>query len=571
MAEPSATAEGTPESPGVARRVLDRLQGFVDQFSFIGLLVAGAFLCLSVTPSLLPRSGLLQGVLGGITASVGYALGTAASATWRYLELPEPSERARRRLRWAGAAVVGVSLAWFLSQAASWQNRLREVFGMDSVHDASYPFLVLVVAVATFVVVVGIARLVVRLVRWLIRQAERWLPVRLARALGVALGALIVWSLVTDVLIDSTVRALQGGFSVQNGSLDPDLDPPSSTLRSGGPESLIGWESLGRPGRRFVTGAPTTEELDAFSGGGAIEPVRVYVGRDSADSPQARADLLLEEMERAGAFDRSVLVLATSTGSGGLDPWGMQSVEYLHNGDTAIAGVQYSFLPSWLSFYVDQEAAKEAASVTFDTVYDHWTTLDPETRPELYLFGVSLGSFGSEASSNSLRTINDPIDGAVWAGPTFLNESWQSLVRDRDPGSPAYAPIFQDGTVVRFTGRQDLLDEPTGTWGDARYVYIQHPSDPVSFFSPSLLLHEPNWLAEGRPPDFSPDMHWYPFVTFWQVALDLPAGGSVPPGFGHNFSIDAYVHAWAAVTEPDGWSDGQTEDLIGLLSEERGA
>ncbi|NLE81082.1 MAG: hypothetical protein GX610_16155, partial [Rhodococcus sp.] len=41
------------------------------------------FACLSFTPSLLPRGGLLQGMICGITAAIGYVLGVLLAFVWR--------------------------------------------------------------------------------------------------------------------------------------------------------------------------------------------------------------------------------------------------------------------------------------------------------------------------------------------------------------------------------------------------------------------------------------------------------------------------------------------------------
>src|SRR5512133_2826293 len=41
------------------------------------------FACLSFTPSLLPRGGVAQGLLTGITAAIGYGLGVLVAAIWR--------------------------------------------------------------------------------------------------------------------------------------------------------------------------------------------------------------------------------------------------------------------------------------------------------------------------------------------------------------------------------------------------------------------------------------------------------------------------------------------------------
>src|SRR5689334_10411788 len=41
------------------------------------------FACLSFTPSLLPRGGVAQGLLAGITAAIGYGVGVLVAAIWR--------------------------------------------------------------------------------------------------------------------------------------------------------------------------------------------------------------------------------------------------------------------------------------------------------------------------------------------------------------------------------------------------------------------------------------------------------------------------------------------------------
>ncbi len=117
-----------------------------------------------------------------------------------------------------------------------------------------------------------------------------------------------------------------------------------------------------------MRGGPTVAQLEAVNGPGAKEPIRVYAGLQSADTVQGRADLVLAELKRTGAFDRKVLVVATTTGMGFLDSRGTDPLEYLWNGDTAIAGVQYSYLPSWISVLADQEAVVATSRTVFETV-----------------------------------------------------------------------------------------------------------------------------------------------------------------------------------------------------------
>ena len=173
---------------------------------------------------------------------------------------------------------------------------------------------------------------------------------------------------------------------------------------------------------------------------------------------------------------------------------------------------------------------------------------------------------GVESILTSINIINEPLDGAFMAGPPFVNDLHKELTDARDQGSPASLPIYQNGRTVRFTAERDALDDPTGRWDDTKIVYLQHASEPVVFFSWNLAFEEPDWLKPGqRGPDISPEFTWIPIVTLWQVALDLPAAGSVSQGFGHLYSVQANTAAWAGVTEPEGWTANDTQSLQDYL------
>ncbi len=547
-----------------ARRISGR---WASRYTFAGVATGWLFLALSLTPSLLPRPALLQGILSGIAAAFGYGVGAGVAKLWTYLGLPVPSEERIRPVRRVVYVILGVVLVWFLFQLSRWDSTLRDLFQMEPVNEPAQAITVLVVALVVATLLIGLARLVAKPVRALIHFAERQLPPRLGRVLGFTIGILLVVVLTDGLLVAPLVSAASSAFSVSDRGTDPGVTKPTSSLRSGGPESLVPWDSLGRQGRKWVSQGPTAENINAFSGGGATEPIRVYVGLDSADSPEGRAQLALEELIRTGAFGRDAIVIATSTGSGGIDPKGPSPVEYIHNGNTALVAMQYSYLPSALSLFVDAEAAKQNSQDFLETIHAHWRNLDSDTRPRLYLWGLSLGSFGSESSARSIRLVAEPVDGAVWAGPTFLNEDWLTIADNRDAGSPAWLPIYDNGSVVRFTGRENSLDEPSGEWADNRFVYLQHPSDPVSFFSFDLMYRTPEWLKGERSPEMSPDMRWYPGVTFWQVVMDLPIGVSTPPGYGHNYAASTYVDAWAAVTQADDWTQEKADRLAQIIAE----
>jgi uncharacterized membrane protein len=272
----------------------------------------------------------------------------------------------------------------------------------------------------------------------------------------------------------------------------------------------------------------------------------------------------VRELERTGGFSRAVLCVVTTTGTGWVDPYVAAALEYLNNGDTAIVGVQYSVLPSWISYLSQRDRVTTAGRQLFDDVYAHWATLPPGHRPRLLVFAESLGSLGSEASFRTLDDVRTHTDGVLWAGPTHANRLWSTLVAGRDRGSPEVLPVYTSGAVVRFASQPGDLSRPSATWTTPRVVYLQNPSDPVSWWSTSLIYRRPDWLDETPGRDRLPSMHWFPVVTFLQVTADLALAYGAPPGHGHEFHA-ATVTAWAAISAVSGLTPQRSAQLTLLL------
>ena len=191
------------------------------------------------------------------------------------------------------------------------------------------------------------------------------------------------------MLLRAFFNAADELFATRDALLEPEYPAPTDPLGTGSAASLVDWEALGRAGREFVASGPTAEAIAAFTGRPAMRPLRVYVGLNSAETVEDRAALALDEMIRVGAFDRSVLVVAVPTGTGWMDPAAMDTLEYLHGGDTAIVGVQYSYLTSWISLLVEPGFGTDTGRALFRAVYRHWTALPRDARPRLYLHGLS--------------------------------------------------------------------------------------------------------------------------------------------------------------------------------------
>lgn len=529
-------------------------------FSVIGLTIGLLFLCGSLTPSLLPRHPAAQGLLSGISLAVGYCLGVIGLGIYRFLELRQWEGRSAMLARRIVLAISFTAVVVTLNQMAYWQNSIRALMGMTPI-DSGYPTTVLAVALVTALILVLLARLLAILIGKLSRWLQKLMPPRVALVTSnVVIGVLLI-SLVNGMVVKRLVRMMDRTFARIDQAIDEEMEPPHSGFASGGEGSLIAWDEIGKNGKRFLLDGPTRDQISDLIGRPALEPIRVYAGYNTGETLQERAEIALDELKRVGGFDRRVLVVATPTGTGWLDPSAIQPLPYLHDGDVAIVSMQYSYLPSWLTIGVDPEISRRSAKALFDQVYNHWTTLPKDSRPRLYLFGLSLGSLGSEAALDLLQLLGDPIDGAVLSGPPFPSRLWRSIVGERNPDSPEWLPVFRDAALLRFMNQQGVAAAPGAQWGVLRIIYIQHASDPMVFFSPSLAYSRPSWLGDRRGPDVSPAFRWFPVVTFLQVGFDVPMATAAPLGFAHNYAPDEYIDAFIEVTQPRDWTDDDTARL----------
>ena len=183
--------------------------------------------------------------------------------------------------------------------------------------------------------------------------------------------------------------------------------------------------------------------------------------------------------------------------------------------------MQYSYLASWLALIAEPDYGADASRALFREIYGYWTKLPKESRPRLYLYGLSLGAMNSEQSTDLFEVLGDPFDGALWSGPPYSARLWRSITADRNPGSPAWLPRFRDGSFVRFMNQDGAAVAPGSVWGPMRIVYLQYASDPVTFFDYHDLYRQPDWMTPPRGPDVSPQLRWYPVVTLLQLLLDM--------------------------------------------------
>jgi uncharacterized membrane protein len=296
-----------------------------------------------------------------------------------------------------------------------------------------------------------------------------------------------------------------------------------------------------------------------------MEPVRVYVGRRSADTAEARADLALEELIRTGGFERSVLVVMVPVGTGWMDPGAHDTLEFMLAGDVATVSVQYSYLTSMLALLAHPDYGVAQSRALFEKIYDYWTELPKDTRPEFYVHGLSQGAFNSQATLPLFDMLGDPIQGAMWAGSPFFSRYWTEVRDQRNEGSPAWRPTFGNGSLVRVMDQYGGLNGDYRSWGPIRAVFLNYGSDPIVNFTFDSAVRPPAWLNEPRAPDVSERLSWFPVVTMLQLALDSMFALDVPR-FGHYYVAPDYIDAWAAVVEPEGWSTERADELKDIFS-----
>ena len=252
-----------------------------------------------------------------------------------------------------------------------------------------------------------------------------------------------------------------------NAATTPGLAQPASTVVSGAPG--IG-RDLAEPGPRRprLHGERAGDRTDRRSSRDARPKhrSRVFVGVDSSPDDTERARLALQDLRPFGAWDRAVLAVGTSTGTGTVDQGQVTPLEYMYDGDVATVSTQYSVLPSFLSFLVDGGNAQDAGRSLFDAVYARWQQLPPDDRPALVVFGESLGAYGGDAAFPDQQDLAARTRGALFVGPPNGTALWQQLTDEREPGTPERLPQYrrrQGGPLGRSASRPECSRRCLGT------------------------------------------------------------------------------------------------------------
>lgn len=318
--------------------------------------------------------------------------------------------------------------------------------------------------------------------------------------------------------------------------------PPDVPTVSGGPASGVHWSTLSREGVRFVNMALTPAQIAETTGAPLSQvqaPVRAFAGLASAPSVDARVDLVMEDLERLGAFTRSVICAASPTGSGYVNYVAVETLEYLTRGDCATVALQYSLRPSFLS--MDRvRIGREQNRALFHALEWRLRAMPDDQRPRLVGFGESLGAqtlqdaFLFEGAKGFHRV---GFDRALFLG-TPATSKWAGQWRLTRQASDA------GGEIVEVASYDEWLAAESMQRDGHRYFLLSHHEDPITRFEPALAVQQPSWLGppDARPPGVPRITHWYPLTTFFLTGVDMINAMSVKPGNfvarGHDYRAD---------------------------------
>lgn len=559
--------------------------------SYLGVIAALAMYAVSVAPSLMARSWAWHAVASGVLVSCGYVAGVVIqnvgariiAMTGLTIRASEPVEIGFR------VCIAALFAIWWLYAviqsyrracvAARLVNMPGETFGEYLLGTVG----TVVIAWTLIMIVTGMNHLG----RMLVTMLDGYMPRPAAVLLGVAILVALMFFLTSNVILRGGIGFFRHHAEQMNTRTARGIYKPFVPERSASPASPVTWESVGGQGRVFLGRGPSRLDIAQVTGGEAMEPIRVYSGMPTGGAGiEQAAATVVAELRRTGAFDRAVILIAASTGSGWVDEWQVQPLEFLTRGNCATASLQYSYVPSALNWLTGLEPAQEASAALFRAVRAELDTMDEADRPALFVCGESLGAFASQSVFSSVEEALSQVDGALWVGTPAFTPMHAELTAARHKGSPEVAPVVYNGRRVRFVNepsdlRTDLYGRELGPWGFPRFVYAQHASDPVVWWNRKMLWMQPDWLRERAGRDVSPFVEFTRFVTFIQVLADLPVAGTAPGGHGHTYN-EELIPLWRAIlgfdllfdeapTHPrlaalDGeWVDEEMVERIGIV------
>ena len=559
--------------------------------SFLGVIAALAMYAVSVSPSLMARSWAWHAVASGILVACGYVAGVVVQnvaqlvirLTGLTISASEPVELGFR------IGIGALFALWWIYAVVQSYRRARKAAALVNMPGETFGEYLLGTAGAVVVswMLLRIVGALNGLCWMLIASLDAHMPRPAAIVVSMVILFAIMFFLTSKVILRGGIGFFRRKAEQLNMRTARGIYQPFVPERSASPASSVTWESVGGQGRVFLGRGPSRLDIAQVCGGVAMEPIRVYSGMPTGGSGiEQAAATVVAELHRTGAFDRAVILIAASTGSGWVDEWQVQPLEFLTRGNCATASLQYSYVPSVLNWLTGLEPAQEASAALFAAVRAELDLMDEADRPALFVCGESLGAFASQSVFESFEDVLARVDGALWVGTPAFTPMHAALTAARHKGSPEVAPVVHNARRVRFVNepsdlRTDLYGRELGPWGFPRVVYAQHPSDPVVWWTNKLIWTQPDWLRERAGRDVSLNVEFTRFATYIQVLADLPVAGTAPGGHGHTYH-EELIPLWRGILGFDrlfdeapahprlavldgGWVDDAMLERIGIV------
>ena len=559
--------------------------------SFLGVIAALAMYAVSVSPSLMARSWAWHAVASGILVACGYVAGVVVQnvaqlvirLTGLTISASEPVELGFR------IGIGALFALWWIYAVIQSYRRARKAAALVNMPGETFGEYLLGTAGAVVVswMLLRIVGALNGLCWMLIASLDAHMPRPAAIVVSMVILFAIMFFLTSKVILRGGIGFFRRKAEQLNMRTARGIYQPFVPARSASPASSVTWESVGGQGRVFLGRGPSRLDIAQVCGGVAMEPIRVYSGMPTGGSGiEQAAATVVAELHRTGAFDRAVILIAASTGSGWVDEWQVQPLEFLTRGNCATASLQYSYVPSALNWLTGLEPAQEASAALFAAVRAELDLMDEADRPALFVCGESLGAFASQSVFESFEDVLARVDGALWVGTPSFTPMHAALTAARHKGSPEVAPVVHNARRVRFVNepsdlRTDLYGRELGPWGFPRVVYAQHPSDPVVWWTNKLIWTQPDWLRERAGRDVSLNVEFTRFATYIQVLADLPVAGTAPGGHGHTYH-EELIPLWRGILGFDrlfdeapvhprlaaldgGWVDDAMLERIGIV------
>ncbi len=539
------------------------ISGFFSRRSGFGVLLALIAFYQSLTPSLLPRTWAIQGLVSGALVVVVYLVAAGFSRLAHKLgvtneKLLKKFPNYRVQIGWFALALMPIILLISVrDRDAEW-----DALGFDLADRFLYSGVLLM---ALLIITIGsLITLAIRklfgLINW---GTKKVLPRALGGFVSVVLATVVVLLIVNEAFYNRFLDSMNDTWAFNDTNLPADdSGPVELPTKSGTESSLVTWSEIGREGRFMMSRAPRAQDITERTGRPALDPIRAYVGRPSAQTYEERAELAVAELERMDGFSRKVLLVLTPTGTGWMNEQLVQPLEYFFDGNVATVGMQYSHLPSPFAFQMERRSAVDSAEALLTAVQQKLSTM--ENPPLLLVAGESLGAYGGQGPIANLDALVANTDGAIWTGSPPMAHLRREAEARRDAGSLQMRPEISALPQIVFGSRPEDFINTQG-----RYAFLQHANDPIVWWDNSVIFSKPDWMSEPLDSSLNPNLRWRPITTYLQFSADMAAGNAFEEGFGHRYGA-LPTRVWWEMLDPAGWSEEQMMDLYNDLDKRAG-